>query len=78
VPVYAAGGDAALPQQQSHVAGKKGASLWVMSAGDGKRLSECKRESPPVFDGMIAANGRLFIATMDGKIVCLDGKDARP
>jgi hypothetical protein len=67
-----------LAEQEAAFAGQKGAALWAMSAGDGKKRSECNLEAPPVFDGMIAANGRLFIATMDGKIVCLGGKDVRP
>jgi hypothetical protein len=32
-------------------------------------------DSPPVFDGMIAAAGRLYIITEDGQILCL-GDDA--
>ena len=29
--------------------------------------------APPVFDGMIAARESLYLATIDGKIVCLAG-----
>ena len=29
---------------------------------------------PPVFDGLIAAHGRLFVSLRDGSIVCLAGK----
>jgi hypothetical protein len=47
--------------------------LWAVSAGDGERLTEYQLESPPVFDGMVAANGRLYLATMDGKVVCFGG-----
>jgi hypothetical protein len=48
--------------------------LWAVSAADGNQLAEIKLESPPVFDGMIAANERLYISTTDGKVVCLGGK----
>jgi len=41
-------------------------------------MAECQLESPPVFDGMIAANGRLYIATMDGRVICLGGKNNLP
>jgi hypothetical protein len=51
-----------------------GASVVAVSAADGKQLSELKLDSPPVFDGLIAANGRLFVCQRDGKIVCLAGK----
>ena len=29
-------------------------------------------DSLPIFDGMIAAQGRLFISTLDGHLLCLD------
>jgi hypothetical protein len=27
----------------------------------------------PVFDGLSAANGRLYLSTLDGKVLCLRG-----
>ncbi len=42
---------------------------------DGQKLAEQKMESPPVFDGMAAAEGRLYIALKNGKIICLGEKD---
>jgi outer membrane protein assembly factor BamB len=51
--------------------GRKGGMLLAVSAQDGKTLATCKLDSPPVFDGMAAANGRLYLATLDGRIVCL-------
>ncbi len=51
--------------------GRKGAVLWAVSAGDGKKIAEHKLDSPPVFDGMIAANGRLYVSTRDGRVVCM-------
>ncbi|HID07901.1 MAG TPA: hypothetical protein EYP10_12230 [Armatimonadetes bacterium] len=53
--------------------GKRNALLWVISASNGKKLAEYRLPSPPVFDGMIAAMGRLFICTQDGKVICLGG-----
>ncbi len=52
---------------------RKGAKLVAVSAGDGKKLSETELEQPPVFDGMIAANGCLFASLRDGSVVCLSG-----
>jgi outer membrane protein assembly factor BamB len=54
--------------------GKKGALLWAVSAEDGKKLSEYRLKSLPVFDGMIAANGRLYISTRDGHLLCMASK----
>jgi outer membrane protein assembly factor BamB len=51
--------------------GRAGGVLWTISAKDGKKIAECKLASPPVFDGMIAANGKLYLATRDGKIACM-------
>ena len=51
--------------------GRKGGVLWVASAADGKKLAEQKLAAPPVFDGMAAARGCLFVSTTDGKVICL-------
>jgi len=50
--------------------GKQGSRLWAVSAGDGKKLSEIRLESAPVYDGMAAARGRLYMAMDDGAILC--------
>jgi outer membrane protein assembly factor BamB len=54
---------------------RRGASVVAVSAEDGTRLSETKLDSPPVFDGMIAAGGRLFASLRDGRLVCLGGRE---
>jgi len=54
--------------------GDKGGLLWAVSASDGKKLAEYKLESPPVFDGIIAASERLFISTRDGRLLCMGKK----
>jgi len=54
--------------------GKKGAKLVAVSAKDGKKLAESALNVPPVFDGLIAAGGRLLIALQDGSLACLEGK----
>ncbi|MFW6107072.1 MAG: PQQ-binding-like beta-propeller repeat protein [bacterium] len=51
--------------------GRKGAQLQVLSAADGSPLKSYPLASPPAFDAMVAANGRLYIATKDGKLRCL-------
>ena len=50
--------------------GRKGGLLWAVSPADGKKLAEYRLESPPVFDGMIAANERLYVATRAGEVLC--------
>lgn len=51
--------------------GRKGGQVWRVSSDDGRKLGEYMLDSPPVLDGMIAANGRLFLSTRDGKVLCL-------
>jgi hypothetical protein len=47
------------------------AVLWAVSAKDGEKQAEARLEAPPVPDGMAAAAGRLFVCTIDGRVVCL-------
>ena len=62
---------ARLAEQNAAWAGKRGASLLAISTGDGAKLAEYKLESPPVWDGLSAANGRLYLACQNGKVTCL-------
>ncbi len=55
-------------------AGRGEAALWAVAAADGKKLAEQRLASVPVFDGMIAAGGRLYICTTEGSITCLAGE----
>ena len=52
--------------------GKKGGMLWCLSAEDGKKLAEIQLVSPPVYEGMAVAYGKLFVALKNGSIVCLE------
>jgi hypothetical protein len=52
--------------------GKEGCVLRVVSIGDGKVLSEQAIPGLPVFDGISAASGRLYLSLTDGRIVCLE------
>jgi len=51
--------------------GRKGSVLWAVSKQTGRKLSELKLKSMPVFDGMSAAKGKLFISTVNGELLCL-------
>ncbi|MBE3099143.1 MAG: PQQ-binding-like beta-propeller repeat protein [Planctomycetes bacterium] len=54
--------------------GKMGALLWVVSADTGEKLAEYKLDALPVWDGMSAAGGKLFVSLKNGTVVCWDGK----
>jgi hypothetical protein len=65
------GSEETLRRQEAAFRGEGGAVLWALSAGDGKKLTELELASPPVFDGLIAAKGRLYLSTTDGRVMCL-------
>jgi hypothetical protein len=52
--------------------GKRGGLLCVLSAADGSELAKYELDSPPVFDGMAAAGGRLYMAVTGGEVLCLE------
>ena len=48
--------------------------LWGVSPGNGKKLAEYRLDSLPVWDGMIAANGNIYLASMNGEVICYSEK----
>jgi len=60
-----------LYQKEKAARGELGAKFIVVSAENGKLISETQLDSPAVFDGMAAANDRIFISDMSGNIVSL-------
>ncbi len=65
-----------LAEQDAALDGKRGASLIAISVDNGKVANNLTLDSPPVWDGMSAAQGRLYVATQDGKVQCF-GKPAK-
>jgi hypothetical protein len=66
---------AKLTEQKELLRGKEGAVMWAVSALDGKKLSEYKLDSLPVWDGMNTSGGNLYITTMNGEVICYSGKN---
>lgn len=64
----------ALRSQREALDGKRGALLWAVSAADGRKLSERELDGLPAWDGLIAARGRLYLSTTDGRVTCFVGK----
>jgi outer membrane protein assembly factor BamB len=50
------------------------AVLMVISASDGAELARYELDSTPVFDGMAAAYGRLYVSMENGNLLCLSRK----
>ena len=59
-----------LKEQDAALDGKRGASLFAVSAATGKMGAEMKLDTPPVWDGMAIARNRLYVATVGGKVIC--------
>jgi len=50
--------------------GRQGGRLLAFSKQDGNKLAELKIDTPPAFDGMSIANKKLYLALIDGTLVC--------
>ena len=59
-------------EQAAALEGERGALLQVVSAQDGRQLKQLTLDGCPIFDGLAAAEGKLFISMMDGTVVCLE------
>ncbi len=59
-----------LAEQAAALEGKRGGTLQVISKDDGAMKGEITLDSPPVWDGMAVAQGRLFSSSLDGKVTC--------
>jgi len=51
------------------------AVLTAWAAKDGAERARCPLPATPVFDGLIAAHKRIYASTVDGKVVCLAGRE---
>ncbi len=51
--------------------GKDGAMLLAVSKTDGTTIAEHRLDAIPVFDGLIAAEGKLFVSLTTGDLICL-------
>jgi hypothetical protein len=52
------------------IEGRKGAWVKGFAARDGAKLFEVKLDALPVFDGLIAADEKVFVSLKDGSVVC--------
>jgi outer membrane protein assembly factor BamB len=53
--------------------GRAKGTLWALDPETGEKLDELDLDAPPVWDGMIAAQGRIFISSTDGSVRCYLG-----
>jgi len=74
--LFLAGPPDVVPDDDPYAAfeGRLGAQLWAVSAADGEKLAQQDLDALPVFDGLIAAGGKLYLSTKDGDVVCFRGE----
>ena len=77
-PDYDPNMPAKLEEQDALLEGQNGALLWAVSTADGNKISQYNLESLPVWDGMAAANGRLYLSLKNGKVQCFTEKNYPP
>lgn len=58
------------PEALAAFKGEKGVWLRVVSASNGEKLCEYELDAMPVFDGMSAASGRIFLSLKNGTVDC--------
>lgn len=61
-----------IDEQLATLTGENGARLHVYSAENGKLETEFHLDALPVWDGMIAAKGKLFISLRNGRVLCIE------
>ncbi len=59
-----------LADQDAALEDKKGAKMLAVSKSGDAVNDGIELESTPVWDGMVVAQGRIFMATVNGKIMC--------
>ena len=67
-----------LAKQDAALKGSQGAVLLAVSANDGKTLARTTVDALPTWDGLVAARGRLYLSTTDGRVMCLAPKAIAP
>jgi len=61
---------AAMKKQDAALAGESGGLFASFSRADGVMTKKIDLPAPPVFDGLIAANGRIYIVLRNGAVQC--------
>jgi outer membrane protein assembly factor BamB len=63
-----------LSHQDAIWSGAEGGMLRAVNAITGQTVLEYDLDSPPVWDGMAAARGSIYLSTIDGGIICMRAK----
>ena len=63
-----------LLRQDKALKGAEGGVLLAVSASNGKTLARMMVDALPTWDGLVAAQGRLYLSTTDGRVICMGPK----
>ena len=66
-----------IEEQEASLNGKRGALVKIINKGSGQVARDFSLDSPPVWDGVSVAQGRIFVVTADGKVRCY-GQPPKP
>jgi hypothetical protein len=59
-----------LEEQNEALEGRRGAKMWAVNTETGEQSTGLELTSPPVWDGITVAQGRVYVSTMDGRLQC--------
>lgn len=63
-----------LAEQNAALEGERGAKMWAVNVETGEQSAGLELTSPPVWDGISVAQGRVYISTVDGRLQCFGRK----
>jgi hypothetical protein len=74
--VFVAGTPVVFPEEDIAKAyeGRMGGVLWLADAATGEKLAEYSLPAPPAWDSLALANGSVYLALTDGRLLCFAGK----
>jgi hypothetical protein len=59
-----------LEEQNEALEGRRGAKMWAVNVETGEQSTGLDLTSPPVWDGITIARGRVYVSTVDGRLQC--------
>jgi outer membrane protein assembly factor BamB len=59
-----------LEEQNEALEGRRGAKMWAVNVETGEQSTGLDLSSPPVWDGIAIAQGRVYVSTVDGRLQC--------
>jgi outer membrane protein assembly factor BamB len=68
--IHLPGSDPIIEEQNASYLGELGSIIYAVDAKTGKMLVSMEIDEVPAFDGLITANGKIYMSTTEGELVC--------